>query len=335
MRFISSKYKTAALFILISLSATIQAADDWVLPRTVDGQADLQGVWANNSVTPVERLDVFGEKEFLTEEDVAFLNRRVEEIKAGGGDALFGNGVLAAAFSGVVTSSDTETGNYSQDWMAQRTVDPLNTRTSQIVDPPNGQYPPSTEASIALARDRSERRSRPAASWTDRSLGERCLSFSAPYLGSGYNSYWQIIQSKDHVVIVQEMAHDARIIPIVERPHIDDDIRLWMGDSRGYWDGDTLVVETTNFSDASSNGLDASNKVLIEKLNRIGPDVLEYSVTFNDPGAYTAPYTRILNFDKSEDEIYEYACHEGNYGMLNILSGARAQERLGEQGSSN
>ena len=327
MRFLISKYKTVALFILINLSVTVQAADDWALPRTADGHPDLQGVWANNSVTPVERLVVFGDKEFLTEEDVAFLNRRVAELKASGGDALFGNGVLAAAFSGVVTSSDTETGNYNQDWMAQRTVDSLNTRTSQIVDPRDGQYPPRTEASIALGRDRSEKRSRPAESWTDRSLGERCLSFSAPYLGSGYNSYWQIVQSKDHVVIVQEMAHDARIIPIVERPHIDDDIRLWMGDSRGYWDGDTLVVETTNFSNASVNGLDASNKVLIEKLNRIGPDTLEYSVTFNDPGAYTAPYTRILDFDKTEDAIYEYACHEGNYGMLNILTGARAQER--------
>lgn len=304
-----------------------QADDNWTLPRTPDGQPDLQGVWANNTVTPVERPEVFGNREFLTEEDIEFLERRVEEIKASGGDALFGDGVLAAAFSGVVTSSDTETGNYSQAWMAQRTVDAINTRTSQIVDPPNGRYPPRTDAAVAKSAEIREKRSRPAESWTDRSLGERCLSFGAPYLGSGYNSYWQIVQSRDHVVILQEMAHDARIIPLQEGPHAPENVRLWLGDSRGHWEGETLVIETRNYSDASMNGLDASDKFLVERISRIGPDTLEYQATFNEPSSYAAPYTRILNFDKSNDPIFEYACHEGNYGMSNILSGARAQER--------
>ena len=128
--------------------------------------------------------------------------------------------------------------------------------------------------------------------------------------------------------IIQEMAHDVRIIPLVAKPHADSDIQLWHGDSRGYWDGDTLVIETTNYADKSSEGPDVSKKVNVERLTRVGPDAMQYIFTSDDPGTYTAPYTREIILDFSQDKIYEYACHEGNYGMTNILRGHREQERL-------
>jgi hypothetical protein len=318
---------TGLLFFVTGMGqAWAQSGADWQLPRTIDGQPDLQGVWANNTITPVERPDVFGDKEILTEEDQIFLQQRIREITQEDGDALFGEGVLAAAFSGEVKSYDPSTGNYDQAWMAQRSV---HNRTSQIIEPRNGKYPPRTEESIAQSRLMADRRrDHPADSWLDRPLSERCISYGSPYLGSGYNSYWQIIQAKDHVVILQEMIHDARIIPLTPKPHADEKIKLWHGDSRGYWDGDTLVIETTNYSDESGYGPNTSAKVNVERLTRVGPDSLQYEITSNDPGTYTAPYTRQIIFDHSEDPIFEYACHEGNYGMMNILSGHRAEERF-------
>lgn len=320
------------LLLLVASQAFSQADGDWQLPRTVDGHPDLQGVWENNTITPVERPEVFGDKEFLTDDDIEFLQRRIIEITLEGGDALFGEGVLAAAFSGEINSYDPTTGNYDSQWMAERKI---HRRTSQIIDPPNGKYPPRTEVAIATARElREHRREHPADSWLDRSLGERCVSFGAPRLGSGYNSYWQIVQSKDTVVILQEMAHDSRIIPLVDKPHINDDIKLWHGDSRGWWEGDTLVIETTNYSDKSSSGPDTSRKVNIERLTRISDSALQYQLISHDPGAFTAPYTREIIWDNSPDAIYEYACHEGNYGMMNILSGHRVEERMAAEAAA-
>ncbi|HBX98990.1 MAG TPA: hypothetical protein DEG93_01415, partial [Gammaproteobacteria bacterium] len=207
----------------------------------------------------------------------------------------------------------------------------IHRRTSQIVDPPTGKYPSRTEGAIAAARELAEhRRLHPADSWTDRPLGERCLSFGAPRLSSGYNSYWQIVQSEKTIAIVQEMAHDVRIIPIVEKPHAPGSIKLWHGDSRGWWENDTLVIETTNYSEASSNGPDTVKKVNVERLSRVGPNAMQYQFTSHDPGSYANSYTREIIFDKSPDKIYEYACHEGNYGMTNILSGHRAHERIAD-----
>ncbi len=319
---------TASLLLLSGLGMA-QSGGDWEVGRTIDGHPDLQGVWENNTITPVERPEIFGGKQFLTDEDVAFLQQRMAQISAEGGDALFGEGVLAAAFSGEINSYDPTTGNYDSQWMADRTI---HRRTSQIIDPPNGKFPPRTEQAIAAARELAQhRQDHPADSYTDRPLGERCLSFGAPRLGSGYNSYWQIVQTRDTVAIIQEMAHDVRIVPLVAKPHIDEDIKLWHGDSRGYWDGDTLVVETTNYSDKSSTGPETSRKINVERLTRISDDAIRYQFTSNDPGSFTAPYTREIILDYTPDDIYEYACHEGNYGMANILSGHRAEERQAAQ----
>lgn len=320
----------AALYSGVALG---QADANYRVPHTIDGQPDLQGVWANNTITPVERPAVFGDKVFLTDDDVAFLNQRIAEITAQDGDALFGGGVLEAAFSGEVKSYDPSTGNYDQAWMAQRAV---HRRTSQITDPPNGKFPPRTETAIAMAADRMERREEhPADSWEDRPLSERCISYGAPYLGSGYNSYWQIVQSRDYVTIIQEMIHDVRVIPLTGIPHADEAIKLWHGDSRGWFEGDTLVIETTNYSNKSDYGPDAQAKVNLERLTRISDSALRYEITSDDPGTYVAPYTREIIFDQSPDPIYEYACHEGNYGMRNILSGHRAEERRARAEAGN
>ena len=312
--------------LLLSGQVLAQSAGDWQTPRTIDGHPDLQGVWENNTITPVERPDVLAGKEFLTDEDIEFLNRRIAEINAEGADALFGEGVLEAAFSGKVVSYDPSTGNYDSQWMAERTV---HRRTSQIIDPPDGKFPPQTERALATMRALEQRKiDHPADSWLDRPLSERCVSFGAPSLGSGYNSYWQIVQSKETVAIIQEMAHDIRVIPLVARPHVDEDIKLWHGDSRGWWEGDTLVIETTNYSEKSNTGPDTVKKVNIERLTRVSDTALQYQLISHDPGSYTAPYTREITWDHSPDEIYEYACHEGNYGMANILSGHRVEERM-------
>lgn len=320
--------------LLITSQVVAQSNGDWQLPRTIDGHPDLQGVWENNTITPVERPEVFGDKEFLTDDDITFLKRRILEISAEGNDALFGEGVLAAAFAGEVVSYDPSTGNYDSQWMVDRTI---HRRTSQIIDPPDGHYPPRTERAIAAARElREHREAHPADTWTDRGLGERCVSFGAPRLGSGYNSYQQIVQTRDTVAIIQEMAHDVRIIPIIAKPHVDEDIKLWHGDSRGWWDGDTLVIETTNYSEKSNSGPDTVKKVNVERLTRISESQIRYQFTSNDPGTYTTAYTREIIFDKSPDKIYEYACHEGNYGMMNILAGHRELERIAaETGSEN
>ncbi|MDG2141820.1 MAG: hypothetical protein P8K27_10025 [Gammaproteobacteria bacterium] len=322
------RIKILGVLTTISLSVLVSAQPDanYEIPRTIDGHPDLQGVWENNTITPIERPEVFGDKEYLTDQDVEFLTTRLAEIENAGEDALFGEGVLQAIFAGEINSYDPTTGNYDSQWMAPRKI---HRRTSQIIDPPTGKFPSRTEASIAAARDLAEhRRLHPADTWEDRPLGERCVSFGAPRLSAGYNSYWQIVQSKETVAIIQEMAHDVRIVPIVPAPHADQDIKLWHGDSRGWWEGDTLVVETTNYLEKSSTSPRTEEKVNLEKFTRVGEDAMRYQITSSDPGNYTAPFTREIIFDKTPDKIYEYACHEGNYGMANILSGHRAEERM-------
>ena len=178
---------------------------------------------------------------------------------------------------------------------------------------------------------RREARGRHARWTVDRSLGERCLSFGAPRLGAGYNSYYQLFQTPDHVVIQMEMAHDARIIPLDERPHLGSDIRQWLGDSRGYWDGDTLVIETKNYS-SKANFMGAAEHLQVsERFTRVSDDVLQYEVTLTDPTTWTEPWSVMIPLRASPDAIYEYACHEGNIGMEGILAGARHQESQGSR----
>jgi len=204
-------------------------------------------------------------------------------------------------------------------------------RTSLIVDPPEGKIPPQTaEAQQRLAARRAEARTHgPADSYENRSLFERCLTRGVPegMLPGPYNSNMQLIQTPGYVVIFTEMIHDARVIPIDGRPHASPDIRKWMGDSRGHWEGNTLVVDTTNFSDKTSFRGSGANLHLVERFTRVDADTLEYRFTADDPTTWTRPWTVAFPMVRTEGPIYEYACHEGNYGLVGILSGARAEER--------
>ena len=319
----------SCVVMLVSSTALAQggaAPDGWTVPRTVDGDPDLQGVWANNNATPLERPEVLGDRATLTPEELAALQARATDLfSLESGDAAFGDSVFAAALAEAdsFTSRDAGTGNYNQFWLVERDWD---NRTSLIVDPPDGRIPDETPEGRARLAARAEARSRPATGPEDRSLGERCVSFGVPRLGAGYNSYYHLAQTSDHVVIMMEMAHDARIIPLDGRPHIAGEIRQLHGDSRGHWDGDTLVVETTNYSPTSYVSGAGEHLQVIERFTRVDPETIQYEVTMTDPTTWTAPWTAMIPLRRSADSIFEYACHEGNLGMTGILAGARTQE---------
>jgi hypothetical protein len=304
----------------------------WKVPRTPDGKPDLQGVWGNNSVTPMTRPSQWKDKTTLTEAELNELKGLAAAQVDEGGDAIFGNFVqqlLDARDRGKYdqVSYDPSTGNYNQFWMADREWDH---RTSLIIDPPDGQFPPLTpEAEARREAARKAPRTRgPADGPEDRPLSERCISYGAPRTGANYNSYVQIIQSPQTVVLMQEMIHDARVVPMTAKPHLPARIRQLHGDPRGRWEGDTLVVETTNYL----NGFQGSTPdvKLTERYTRVSPEFINWEVTVEDPKTWTRPYTFMIRLKKTDGLIYEYACHEGNYAMAGILGGARKDEAKGK-----
>jgi hypothetical protein len=309
------------------------AGKTWTAPRTGDGQPDLQGVWANNVATPMQRPKALEGRPTLTEQEVAALKEAAAELFAGDGDAAFGDQVFEAALAKAktFTSSDGKTGDYNHFWLVERDFD---NRSSLITDPADGRIPPLTaEAQKAAAerRDRSRGEGDLSAgradSWEDRGLSERCITFGAPRMGAGYNSYVQVFQSRDTVVLLQETIHDARIVPLDGRPHPPASVRLWNGDSRGHWEGDTLVIDTTNYL-GKSNLMGASEKLhVVERLRRVGPTTLQHEVTFEDPATWTKPWTLMVPLKQVDEKMFEYACHEGNSGLAGILAGARAEEK--------
>ena len=316
----------AALVAVTPATAWAQAPEGWTVPRTAEGRPDLQGVWANNSATPLERPEQWADKTALTDEELAAYRAAAAEVTASGLDAVFGDQLAAAALAGIrdVDSYDS-TGNYNQFWLVERDFD---NRTSLIVDPPNGRVPARTPDAERAGRGLpppiiAEK----ADTWADRPLSERCVTFGVPSLFAGYNSYYQIFQSPDHAVVLMEMIHDARVIPIDGPPHPDQSIRQLHGDSRGRWEGDTLVVETTNYSKLGAFWSASEDITVIERFTRVGPDTLQYEITFNDPTTWSQPWTVMIPLRRSEDPLFEYACHEGNLGMEGILAGYRAEER--------
>ena len=295
-------------------------------PRTADGQPDLQGVWANNNVTPLERPAALAGKPLLTDAEVAALKAKASDLFAGDGDAAFGDDVFIAAVSGVqkFTSSDATTGNYNQFWIADRDFD---NRTSLITDPPDGRLPPLTPEAQKRGPNPQTNRQRGSDGPEDRSLSERCITFGAPRIQAAYNSYFQIFQTRDHVAILMETIHDARIIPIDGRSHVGQNIRQWLGDSVGHWEGDTLVVDTTNYSPKSEFRGAHENLHVVERFTRVSPNRIDYEITVNDPTTWTKPWSAMIPLKLTHEEVYEYACHEANEGMVGILAGARNQEK--------
>src|SRR6266568_6592289 len=303
------------------------ASNKWTAPRTVDGQPDLQGVWANNNATPLERPAALAGKPLLTDAEVAALKAKAGELFSGDGDAAFGDDVFTAIVSGATkfVSSDAGTGNYNQFWIADRDFD---NRTSLITDPPDGRLPPLTpEAQKRLPDPQLDRRQRGSDGPEDRSLSERCITFGAPRIQAAYNSYFQIFQTRDYVTILMETIHDARIIPLDGRAHVGQNIRQWLGDSVGHWEGDALVVDTTNYSPKSDFRGSHENLHVVERFTRVSPNRIDYEITVNDPTTWTRPWTAMIPLKLTHEEIYEYACHEANEGMVGILAGARLHEK--------
>ena len=276
-------------------------------PRTAWGDPDLQGVWSYASLTRLERPVELADREFFTPEEAAARN---------------------AATSIDRPPRPGDTGNYNALWFDRGKID-SKLRTSLIVDPPNGRLPLRSDAEEQGAARREHRRLHPADSWLDRSPWDRCITYhGVPPISTGYNNTYQIVQAPGHVAIRVENIHDVRIIPLDGRPRLDDRIRQWNGDSRGHWEGDTLVVETTNYSDATQHRFPSSRHTrAVERFTRVGDDLIDYQFTIEDPTVYTTPWTAVRPMPKlPEYVIYEYACHEGNYAMANILAGERAKE---------
>ena len=305
------------------------------LPRTPWGDPDLQGMWVNNNATSLERPKEFAGKQTLSEAELAELKEKAAAV-VDGGDAFFGDDFIKAAVAQGTEyrSFDQKTGNYNQFWIAEREIE---NRTSLIVDPPDGRLPPLTpEGQQRRATATSNFLGNERAGPEDLNLAGRCITYGMPYIQAGYNSYSQILQAPGYVVILQEMIHDARIIPLDGRPHLPGQIRQWHGDPRGRWEGDTLVVESTNFSPKSQFRGTAENLHLTERFTRTDAETIAFEFTVDDPTTYTDTWTAMIPLKKSSDAIFEYACHEGNISMEGVLRGARALEQAAaEAGESN
>ena len=309
--------------------------------RTPWGDPDLQGVWASDSATPLERPTSLADRESLTDEEVALLRQKAAELFNGDTDAAFGDSVYEAVLNDAKDFKSTDTtGNYNQFWLIDRWFD---NRTSLIVDPPDGLLPALTPEGEARQQANRVRRdgSRGSAELPDGpedfDAGLRCTGGRIPMTGRGYNSNYQIVQAPGYVVVNMEMMHDARIIPLDGRPHVSSEIRGYLGDSRGRWEGDTLVVETTNVKTpgrdvAASTGEELR---LTERLSLVNAETLRYEFTVEDPKTWTKPWTAVIFMRPAPGTglTYEFACHEGNYAIGNSLRGARAQARAAAGGS--
>jgi len=300
------------------------ATKPWSPPRTPDGHPDLQGTWTNGTLTPLERPVEFGQKLNLTEAEAAVYEK--ERIAAGNMDRRDGGAEadVARAYNDVFYDRGTQLVK----------VDGAK-RSSLIVDPPDGRIPPLTpEAKKRIEQARAEARRHPADRPQDLSPQERCI-FSAragpPMLAAMYNNNYQIVQTPSYVMIFVEEIHDIRIIPLDGRSHLPSNIRKWVGDSVGHWEGDTLVVDTTNFTSQTRFRGATEDLHVIERFTRIGPDTILYRFTINDPSTFTKAWTGESTFVAISDKLYEYSCHEGNYAMVDVLRGARVEEKAAEE----
>jgi hypothetical protein len=294
------------------------------LPRTPDGHPDLEGVWNNSSLTPLERLREFEGKQSITEaEATAYEKNNLEQNnrdrRDGGADADVGRA-------------------YNELWFDRGNKLARigsSIRTSFITDPPDGKVPPLTpEARKRMETNRAYARLHPADGPQDRSLAERCVYWRTsgpPMLPGPYNNLYQIYQTPGYVMILSEMIHETRVIPLDGRPHLAPNIRKWLGDSVGHWEGDTLVVDTTNFTDKTQFQGSGENLHVIERFTRLDADTIDYKFTIDDPTTFTKSWTAELPLNAASGSIYEYACHEGNYALADILAGARAEEKKNQK----
>jgi hypothetical protein len=322
LRLLAAALALAALITPSRAATPAKDSKSWTPPRTPDGHPDLQGYWTNGTYIPLERPKELGDKEFYTEaEALAFEKKKVAEEHSQAADDIHYDNVI-----------------WQGDKWAKGAA---NLRTSIVFDPPDGHLPPlSAEGEKRAAELKAAARDREASvSAESRSLGERCVTWGAdgpPMLGSTYNANYQILQAGDSVVILTEMIHSARTILMDGRPHVAANIHELGGDSRGRWEGDTLVVDTTNFNDetnfrgppatARQDIFSSSQLHVTERFTRVSDDTIVYRFTVEDPGTWTRPWSGETLMRKAKGPIFEYACHEGNYGLTDILEGARRAE---------
>ena len=294
------------------------AADTGIMPRTPWGDPDLQGIWDYRTITPLERPEELAGKAVLTDEEAA-------EFQAQRNASRHKDRRVA---DGLTPERDVSNA-YNHFWWDYGDTLTEDKRTSLIVDPPDGRIPAYTPDGQRRADLRSERRGRPAHGPEDRNVWERCIvgTSATPMNPGAYNNNTQLFQIPGYVVILNEMVHDVRVIPLDGRPRLPEQIRQWKGDARGHWDGETLVVESTNVTDKTSVRGSGAALYLTERFTGVGAETLLYEYTVDDPQSFTAPWSAVIPMQKTEAPMFKYACHEGNYGMFNLLAGARAQEK--------
>jgi hypothetical protein len=315
----------------IGLSSLPCAGQKWTVPLTPDGQPDLQGVWVSRSATPLERPKELEGRPSLTEAEVAEMKKRADRLfktvdsDYAGGDNAF---LAALANPGVYHNPNFGTGGIVD--MIEREFDG---RTSLIIDPPDGKIPARTPEGQRREAEAARKlvAQPPIAGPEDLSNFLRCITFGIPRLGGNFGagpySYYQITQTPGYVVLLLEVIHDARVIPLDGRPHLPAGMRTWNGDPRGHWEGRTLVVDTTNFSPQSSFMGAAENLHLVERFTRVAPDEIDYQMTLDDPSTWTKPWTAMIRLRSTPEPVYEYACHEGNStSMISILEAAQQRD---------
>ena len=318
-RVLASLSAAAVVVAVVSLGAGPAVAQTDV-PRTGWGQPNLQGVWDFRSLTPMQRPRELGEQEVFTSEEAAAFSE--DAIRRRSRDSDTSDRAARVAQGDIIP--------YNDFWFDEGTSVTTD-RTSLIVDPRDGRMPALTPAGQRRAEARREyAREHVSETWEDLSTGVRCIQgFNAgpPFTPSAYNNNMQLFQTPDHVVIVTEMVHTARIVPLDGRPPLDPDVQQWSGDSRGYWEGDTLVIETRNFDDKRRWRGTTESMRLVERLTRVDAETLVYEFTVIDPETWTSSWTASVPLVLNPEPMYEYACHEGNYSMPGMLGGQRAEER--------
>ena len=307
------------------VAAQTTTPDAWTPPRMADGRPNLQGVWLSNTATPLQRPPALAGRARLTDEEVAGLRERAERIFRNGRSAFT---TPEGAFFAALNDVDTYEAQSTSSSIGMVDLEFTN-RTSLVVDPPDGRIP-------SLTGEAREREAAVASGWQFKTGPEdlnnvhRCITTGVPRLGGNFGAgpytYYQIVQTPGHIAFISEAFHDARIIPLDRRPHVPDHIRQWNGDSRGYWQGDTLVVETRNFSSNSYYRGSAEGLRLVERFTRSGPDTLTYEMTFTDPTTWASPWTARIPLKRRDQAIYEFACHEGNHSIVGMLRTARLEE---------
>jgi hypothetical protein len=316
------------VFVFIAtVVGSVGAQRSWTPLRAADGHPSLEGVWEHNGATPLERPAQFADKPRLTDAELAALKQRAREWFSPESDAGFGDRFYLTLLGPRPNPGSLGAGSYSQNWLPDREFEH---RTSLIVDPVDGRLPPMTPAGEQLRQDFTAKMFARPNSAQDMTLTDRCISYGIPDLYAGYMSVYRIIQTPDLVAIQMEKIHDVRIIPLDGRPALPPSMRQYLGDSRGRWDGDTLIVETTNFDSRGNQmggylALSDQHLRLTERFRRTASDTLEYTVTVDNPTVWTRPWTTVIYWKQSRGEVLEYACHEGNYSLPGMLSAARIE----------